>query len=106
MQRAALLESLRASLLGGDVGGGALFLKWNLVETSVEEICWVNLADRWGRRWVGGGCVCVCVCAGTALGWARPDAETLTYINNSHTGAPGGSAGALIIISNASQRPC
>lgn len=26
-----------------------------------------------------------CDSAGTALGWAKPDAVTMTYINNSHT---------------------
>lgn len=76
-------------------------LKWNLVEASVWELRRVNLAGRWGRLWVGGGCVLQE--SGTALGRAKPDAVTLTYINNSHTGAR---AGALIIISDASQRPC
>jgi len=30
----------------------------------------------------------MCVSVGTALGRAKPDAVTMTYINNSHAGSP------------------
>lgn len=44
-----------------------------------------------------------CDSARMPLGWAKPDAVTMTYINNSHTQdlhAAQHRAGALIIISN------
>ena len=51
---------------------------------SVQVIRWVNLADRWGSRRVSRGkrAPVYCDSRGTALGWAKPDAVTMTYINN------------------------